>query len=356
MTLTEILTGISPPDQTAADAARARWNSIAKPLNGLGLLENAIVRIAGASGNPEVRLTRRACVVMCADNGVTAEGVTQTGSDVTAIVTENIANGRASVSLMAKTARCDVIPVDIGVAAEVAAPGLLSHKIAYSSGNIAREPAMTREQAVDAITYSVQMVEHLKQEGYAIIATGEMGIGNTTTAAAVASVLLGLPPEQLVGRGAGLSDAGLERKRAAVSRAIALHMPPPDDPLEVLCKVGGFDLAGMAGLFLGGALAGVPIVIDGFISAVAALAAMRLCPMAQGYWLASHLSKEPATHLVLDALGLTAPITAQLCLGEGTGAVALLPLLDMALAVYHGMPTFADIAINAYQPQEKITC
>ena len=194
------------------------------------------------------------------------------------------------------------------------------------------------------------MVGELKEKGYQIIATGEMGIGNTTTSSAVAAVLLKEQVENVTGRGAGLSTEGLTRKIHAIHRAIERNRPNPEDGVDVLSKVGGFDIAGLAGVFLGGAVYRVPIVIDGFISAVAALAAVTICPTAGDYMLASHVSKEPAARMILDKLGVSATLHADMCLGEGTGAVAYFPILDMACAVYNGMSTFQEVHIEEYKP------
>lgn len=350
MNLQELIKQIGPPDGRAAERAKRRWDSIAKPLGSLGLLEEAVIRIAGLTGDENVSLARRAAVVFCADNGVVAEGVTQTGQEVTAVVSENFTKGETSLCAMARVAGCDVIPVDIGVARDLRGDGLRVHKIAYGTGNIAKGPAMTREQAADAVEYGASLAGELKNAGYRILATGEMGIGNTTTSSAVVSALLGVPPAAVTGRGAGLTGEGLSRKVQAIERALELNKPDAADPLDVLAKVGGFDLAGLCGVFLGGAAHRIPVLIDGFIAAAAALAAVRLCPDARGCMIAAHRSKEPAGGMVLEALGLRPMITADLCLGEGTGAVAALPLLDMGLAVYREMSTFTDIQIDEYQP------
>ena len=209
---------------------------------------------------------------------------------------------------------------------------------------------MSREQAADAILYGMQMVGELKQQGYNLIATGEMGIGNTTTSSAILSVLLHRPITEMTGRGAGLSSAGLQRKIDAIARAIEVNRPDANDPLDVLHKVGGFDIAGLVGVFLGGAQHHVPIVIDGVISAAAAFTAMKFCPTAAGYWIAAHVSKEPAGKIVLDALDKKPMLTCEMCLGEGTGAVAAFPVLEMANAVYTQMSTFSEIEIEDYQP------
>ena len=343
MTLEETLRRIVPADRSIEEEAWRRWDSIAKPLRGLGLLEEAVARIAGMTRTVEVDLSRRAVAVFCADNGVVEEGVTQTGQEVTAVVTENLSKGDTSVCKMARVAHADVFPVDIGVKCAVTGENILPRKVAHGTRNMTKGPAMTREETVKALEVGIELMQDLKQQGYRIVATGEMGIGNTTTSSAVASVLLGLPPEEVTGRGAGLSSEGLARKRLAVRRAIACNAPDPSDAFDVLQKVGGLDLAGMAGAFLGGA-------IDGFISAAAALLAARMCPAVVDYMLASHVSGEPAARLLLQELGLTPFLTANMTLGEGTGAVAALPLLDMACAVYGTMRTFEQISIEPYQP------
>ena len=209
---------------------------------------------------------------------------------------------------------------------------------------------MTRAQAEQAVLTGAALVRTEQERGCTLLATGEMGIGNTTTSAAVACALLRQPARAMTGRGAGLSDAGLRRKRWAVDTALAVNRPDPADVLDVLHKVGGLDIAGLAGVFLGGALCHTPVLVDGFISSVAALVAARLCPACKDYMLGSHASEEPASRLVLSELGLRPFLYAGMRLGEGTGAVAVMPLLDMGLAVYREMATFEDTNIEAYQP------
>lgn len=227
---------------------------------------------------------------------------------------------------------------------------VLNCRLMNGTRNFTKAPAMDRETAVRAVETGIEMVRCLKQQGYRIIATGEMGIGNTTTSSAVIAVLLGIDPEEVTGRGAGLSTEGLARKREVIRRGIDLWKPDRRDAVDVLSKVGGLDLAGLTGVFLGGALYRVPIVVDGLISSAAALAAKTICPAAAEYMLASHCSAEPAGELVLGALGLNPLLYGRLCLGEGTGAVTLFPLLDMAAAVYHQMSTFSQMDIEAYSP------
>ena len=266
----------------------------AKPIGGLGLLEDMITRIAGIWGTEEISLDRKGVVIFCADNGVVEEGVTQTDSSVTAVVTENFAKGIASVNRMAFVAGADVMPIDIGVAGEIREPGVQILKIAPGTANLRREKAMTQEQALTAIHTGIRIAGSMKDAGYEILAVGEMGIGNTTTGSAVASVMLKEEAETVTGRGAGLSAEGLQRKLQVIRDAIRLHQPDPEDPVAVLAALGGFDIAGMCGLMLGGAIYRIPIVLDGMISLSAALLAQKLCPAVTDYLLASHVGREPA--------------------------------------------------------------
>ena len=353
MTETELktlLSGITPPDEAARAAAHAHWAGLAKPLGGLGALETLLEDAAALTGSAALDVSRRAVLVLCSDNGVVAQGVSQTDQSVTRAVAENLAARRTSVCQMAHTAHCDVVPVDMGMAGDPV-PGVADCRIAAGTADFTQGPAMTRAQAVEAVGRGIRLVQEQKAAGVQLLATGEMGIGNTTTSSAVAAVLLGQPVERMTGRGAGLSDEGLARKVDAICRGILRNEPDPTDPLDVLAKLGGFDLAGLCGVFLGGALEGVPVVMDGFISGVAALCAVRLFPAAAKAVFASHCSSEPAARLVLDALGKAPLLTAGLHLGEGTGAVASLPLWDMALAVYGHCYSFAEGGITPYTPQ-----
>lgn len=331
--------------------AGKRWDSLAKPLGSLGLLEDAIVQIAALTGNADVNLSRRTLMVFCADNGVVARGVTQSDSSVTAAVARALAAGESTVCHMARGAHCQVIPVDMGILDFPGAPGVLNRRVRNGTADITQGPAMSREECVRAVEVGMELVRERKEAGVSVLAAGEMGIGNTTTSSAVASVLLELPPAEVTGRGAGLSDAGLARKIAAIERAISANRPDPDDPVDVLAKVGGLDLAALCGVYLGGAKYCLPVLLDGFISAAAALCAVRLWPKCSDALIASHVSAEPAGALLLEALGKKPLITAQMRLGEGSGAVAALPLLDMALAVYSSGHTFAKIGMEPYTPQ-----
>ena len=345
MKLEEALKNIQPTDSQAMEAAWEHWNNIAIPLHSLGRLQDTIVRIAGMTGNPKVDLSKKALVVMCADNGVVEEGVTQSGQEVTLLVSENFLNKKATASIFCQHTGADIFPVDIGIASD---SKIINRKIAYGTKNMTKEPAMTREEAVRAIEVGIQMVEELKNQGYRIIATGEMGIGNTTTSSAVTSVLLEVEPEKVTGRGAGLSSEGLQKKIRAIERALELHRPDRNDPVDVLAKVGGFDLAGLAGVFIGGAVYQIPVIADGFISCTAALCAVRMCPEVRDYLITSHKSKEPAANMVLKALDIPVFLDCDMCLGEGSGAVAIYPLLELALKIYYSMCTFADNHMDNY--------
>ena len=339
MNLEEAIKNIRPADEKYYKLAQQKWLTVAKPLFSLGRLEELISRIAAMTRNADVKTDKKALVIMCADNGVVEEGVTQCGQDITAMVAGNFKKRAASTSIMAEKAGCDIFPVDIGIAVDV--DGVTDYrKIRYGTGNITKGAAMTREETKKAVETGIEIVASLKKQGYDLIATGEMGIGNTTTTAAVLSVLLDIEPEKITGRGAGLSSEGLERKIAAVKKAIEVNEPDKNDIIGVLSKVGGLDIAGLCGVFLGGALYNLPVIIDGVISAAAALCAFRLCPASRDYMVASHRSNEPSGSTVLKALGMEPYIVCGMFLGEGSGAVAVMPLIDMAASVYRDMQTF----------------
>ena len=350
--LARLLGDIMPPDEAARAACKARWDAVGKPLGSLGLLETDTQKIAALTGSAKLDLSARTLLVFCADNGVVAQGVSQCGNEVTGFVTRALAEGRSSACTMARVARCRVQPVDMGVHGLVGEeiPGLVRCRVMDGTADFTQGPAMTRTQALQALLAGAALARQQAEAGCRLLLIGEMGIGNTTTAACVLCALLNARPEAIVGRGAGLSDEGLARKKAAVRRALQINHESLADPLGVLAAVGGLDIAGMCGAFLGGALAGVPVLADGVISAAAALLAVRLCPQSEKAILASHVSAEPAGALALAALGKKPLITAEMRLGEGTGAVAAMPLLDMALAVYREGYTFASAGLQPYQP------
>lgn len=333
------------------------WDSIAKPIDSLGILEDYVVKLSRIAMDPSpYDLSKRALVIFCGDHGVVCEGVTQTGSEVTRIVAENFAKGCSTVNFMAKSAGADVYTIDIGMYGkpcswqELTMGKVIDRKIAEGCGNIAKEAAMTKQQCQRALETGMELAGQLKEMGYRILATGEMGIGNTTPTSALAAALLKLSAKEVTGKGAGLSAQGMEKKVRAVQQAAdRVREKELTDPFEILAEAGCYEIAGMAGLFLGGMKYRVPVVIDGAISSIAALVAYRMDRRTANFMLASHESAEIAGKLALEEMGLEAILHGRMCLGEGSGAVALLPLLDMAAAVYKSMGTFSEYQIEAYE-------
>ena len=330
------------------EKARERQAQLAKPPGSLGRLEDLSVQLAGITGQVYNKMEKTHLLVFAADNGVVAEGVSSAPQSVTLMQTVNLTRGKTGASVLAKHFGSGITVCDVGVNADIKEKAVLNRKIAYGTQNIASGPAMTREQAVTAILTGAKLAAETDADALGV---GEMGIGNTTTSSAVLAVLLSAEVETVTGRGGGVTDESFLRKKAIIRQAIEVNRPDRDDPVDVLSKVGGFDLAAMCGAFLGAAATRRPVVIDGFISAVAALCAVRLCPAAAKAVLASHVSAEPAGMLLLDALRKKPLITAGMRLGEGTGAVAAMPLLDMARAVYMDCYTFEEGGIEAYTPQ-----
>lgn len=347
----EATSRILPPDPAAAEAAANKFLSIAMPLHGLGVLEEDLIRMAGIQGTAALRLKPRKLFVFCADNGVVKQGVTQTGQEVTTAVCEHLAYGGSTVNRMAALADCAVVPVDVGTAGEPRGKEILRRKVRSGTRDFTEEAAMTREECLQALCIGMELAAEEKRRGTALLLAGEMGIGNTTTSAALTAALLERNPAELIGRGAGLSDEGLSRKRRAVEKGLALHKDLRGDALGLLSALGGFDLAALAGLMLGAAVEQIPLLLDGIITEAAALAAVCLAPGVRGYLFASHCSADPLAGALLTALDLKPLISAGLHLGEGTGAVAALPLLDMAEAVYSGADSFTELGIAAYTEQ-----
>lgn len=346
--LERIIAGIEPVDADIMEEIWALWDKKAKPLRSLGRLEEMVVRLGGIYRTTRPETGKKAVIVMAADNGVIEEGVTQSDHHVTSTVTCNMTKDNATVSILARMNGADVIPVDIGMKDDVDCPGIWQRKICHGTKNMTKGAAMSRADAEAAIMAGIDVVSELAGCGYHMFATGEMGIGNTTTSSAMAAVYLDCPPEVVTGRGAGLTSAGLERKIAAIEKAIAVNKPAADDPLDVLSKVGGLDIAGLTGCFLGAAALRLPILIDGFISSVAALTAIKIVPDCAGYIFPSHCSAEPGGRRILEALGMEAYIHGNMCLGEGTGAVTAFHLFDTALEAYYKIPEFAQAKIPAY--------
>lgn len=349
MMLNDMLKQIRPLDEKAMACAWEKWDNIAKPLRSLGRLEEMVVQLAGITGSHEIEPRKKAVLIFCSDNGIVDENVTQCTNEVTAVVAENFTKGIASINSLSRVCGADVFPIDIGIARDVDCSGIENYKIAYGTKNFAKEPAMTREQVIEAILVGIETVRRRKEEGYNLIATGEMGIGNTTTSSAVLSVLENVDPGTVTGRGAGLTSQGIIHKADVIRKAIKLHNPDKNDVIDVLSKVGGFDICGIMGAFLGGAIYRIPVLIDGFISAVAANCAIRLVPECKGYIFATHCSAEPAGKFALDAIGMKACLECNMCLGEGTGAVLGAKLFDFALAAYDEIADFDEAKFGKYE-------
>lgn len=351
-TLEEVIKGIEPIDKSSMEEAWKCWDSLCKPLRGLGWLEEALVQMAGIYRTPYPHPDKRVAVIMGADNGVVKEGVTQTDSSVTIQVLENMGDRLSTACVMCKQADCELIPVNIGSLTDGQHPRIRNKVIRYGTGNIAEGPAMTKEECVQAILAGIDTIGEMKEEGYNLIVTGEMGIGNTTTSSACAAVLFDQEVEFVTGRGAGLSTAGLECKIQVIKRALAVNQPDKKDALDVISKVGGLDIAGMVGCYLGAAYYQMPILIDGFISAISAYLSCMLCETAKEYMIATHCTTEPASRLVMDRLGMKAPLQAGMHLGEGTGAIMGLSLIDQAVNVYYHLTTWDGAHVEAYTHQK----
>lgn len=357
MTREELFSYELPAWDGAAEAeVRQRWDRIAKPLDSLGEFERIFARIGGLTGDPEIRTAPRTLVVFCADNGIVREGVSQCGQEVTAMVAADLGRGASNVDRMSARAEVRVIPADMGIAAERTPEGLRDLHVCRGTRDFLEEPAMTEQETLDAIAAGMAIAAERKACGDRFLAAGEMGIGNTTTAAAVIAALTGCDAAEVCGRGAGLSDAGLLRKREVLRKAMEKYqfsadaaVIGPEEPLRILSCVGGADIAGICGLILGAALNRIPVVLDGLITAAAALAAERILPGVRRAMIASHLGKEGGMDLVYRVLALSPVIHASLALGEGTGAVMLFPLLDTAGAVYDTERTFAQIELEPYR-------
>lgn len=344
--LAEYIAGITDIDHAAADAARKRLDSLAKPPGSLGRLEDIAAQLAGITGQICNTLDKRCVIIMCSDNGVVEEGVASAPQSVTYAQAINFTRGITGVAVLAKCFNSDLMVVDVGINAEVNHPGIINRKIRKSTSNLANQPAMSRGEAVTAILTGIETAREAHRKGYRMIGVGEMGIGNTTTSSAVLCALTGIDAGLAVGKGAGLTDEGFEKKKRIIRDAIVKHRPDPEDPIDVVSKVGGFDIAAMAGVYLGAAYYRLPVVIDGFISAVAALVAARMAGLAVEYMLPSHASCEPGYAYTVRKLGLEPVLDLGMRLGEGSGCPIMFMIVDAACAVIRDMATFAEAGIG----------
>ncbi len=345
--LERMIPEIRPLDEAAMSAARARQDTLTKPQGSLGRLEELSVRVAGITGEPIPRLDHRAIVTMAADHGVAKEGVSAYPQEVTAQMVLNFVRGGAAINVLAAHVGARVVVVDIGVASNLEPhSSLVSRKIARGTRNMTQGPAMTREQALESVMVGLEIVESEVEKGLDIVATGDMGIGNTTASSAITAVMSGEPVTKVTGRGTGLDDEQLANKVGIIERALSANHPDPTDPIDVLSKVGGFEIGGLSGVILGAAAHRIPVVIDGFISGAAALIAAGLSPRARDYMIASHVSVEIGHQVILRHLGLRPLLDLDLRLGEGTGAALGVSLVEAATRILADMATFSEAGVS----------
>lgn len=345
--LEETLSRIGPLDKGAMVTAQRRQDQLTKPPGSLGRLEELSVKLAGITGQVPPLLRDKAIVTMAADHGVVVEGVSAYPQEVTVQMVGNFLRGGAGVNVLARQVGARVVVVDLGVAAQMpSGPGLLHKKVRLGSRNMAVEPALTQDEAVQAVEAGIQVVEEELSKGLSVVGTGDMGIGNTTPSSAITAVITGEPVAGVTGRGTGIDDATWTRKKEVIERAIARHLPDPRAPLDVLAKVGGLEIGGLVGVILGAAAHRIPVVLDGFISGAAALLAARMVPGVRDYLFASHVSAEVGHQKALRHLGLQPLLDLGLRLGEGTGAALGIFLLETAARLLAEMATFEEAGVS----------
>ena len=354
--LQEIIAGIKPPDPKAAQEAARRQNRLTKPPGSLGRLEELSVRLAGIRGDPLPEVRRKAIIVMAGDHGVAEEGVSAYPQEVTSQMVANFLAGGAGINVLGRHVGARVVVVNMGVKYPVpkspeirggeGAERYIERPLGLGTANFAREPAMSREQALRSLLAGAEILEEEAERGLDIVGVGDMGIGNTTASAAIASVMLRRKPEEVVGRGTGVDERGLERKIKAVREGLELHRPSPEDPVGVLAGVGGFEIGGIAGVILGAAARRIPVVLDGFIAGAAALIAAALAPLSRDYMIASHLSAERGHKLILEKLELRPLLDLEMRLGEGTGAALGIFLCEAAAKILREMATFEEAGVS----------
>ena len=343
MDLNGYLLAVKPLAEEAMAAARQRQAQLAKPPGSLGRLEDLSIQLAGITGQVHNKIEKKHLLVFAADNGVVAEGVSSAPQSVTLMQTINLTRHKTGASTLCKHFGCDITVCDVGVNADIKEPKVLNRKIAYGTRNIVHGPAMTREQAERAILTGMELAKSTDAD---VLGIGEMGIGNTTTSSAVLSVLLDASVEDVTGRGGGITDDSFLKKKQVIRAAIAINRPDKNDVVDVLAKVGGFDIAAMCGGFIGAAMTRRPVVIDGFISAVAALCAYKLCPNVRGYLVPSHASYEIGYKLAMDAMDLQPLFLLGMRLGEGSGCPLAFEILEAACAIINDMATFDQAGID----------
>jgi nicotinate-nucleotide--dimethylbenzimidazole phosphoribosyltransferase len=346
MNIDQLIRKIEPLDSVAMQKAVDRLNNLTKPIGSLGVLEDLVIQLAGITGDIMPQVKKKMVIVMAGDHGVVEEGVSSAPQSVTPQMVYNFLNGGAGINVLARCAGAQVKVVDVGVAdPTLKNANLISRKVRLGTANMAKGPAMSREEALQAIKIGVEVAEGEIDQGINLLATGEMGIGNTTPSSAILAVYCDASLSMIVGPGVGLNDEGVLRKIKAIETALMVNKPDPDDPIDVLSKVGGLEIAGMTGLILGSAARKVPIVIDGFISGAAALIAYKIAPQVKDYIIASHLSEEPGHKLVLEAIGMEPMLRMRMRLGEGTGAALAFNIIEAATRIMSEMATFEEAGV-----------
>lgn len=340
--LEETLNSIGNLDKKAMFEAEERVNKLFKPAGSLGKLETIAIQLAGITGHVNNSLSKKVIIVMTADNGVTEEGISVIRVETTDSITKTILRGGAGVGVLGRHAGSELMVVDIGINIDTAFPGMINKKVRYGTGNIMKGPAMTEEEAIKAIETGIEIASEAAENGFQLIGTGEAGIGNTTTSSAILSVYADCEIEEVVGRGAGLSDEGVKNKTEVIKKAIGLNRPDPSDPIDVLSKVGGLDIAGLVGCYLGCASLRLPVVIDGFISGVAALLAIKLNEKSRNFMFPSHVSAERGGRKLMECLSMEPMVYMDMRLGEGTGCALAFFIIEGAAKIINEMFTFKE--------------
>lgn len=346
--IVELAKSVKLPDPAVEAAAKERLDNLTKPPGSLGRLEEVAWRIASIQGRVKPQIAKKLVYTLAGDHGVTEEGVSPYPKEVTPQMVLNFLHGGAAINVLTRHVGSEIRAVDMGVDFDFPpdAPGLIHRKVRRGTSNFTKGPAMSREEAVAALATGIALAADAKAQGVDLLGVGEMGIGNTTSAAALLSVFAGLPPEECVGRGTGIDDEGLKRKADAIRRGVAINSVVASDPVGVLAKVGGLEIAGMAGVFIGAAANGIPVIADGFISGAAALAAIRICPNLSGYLFLSHLSEEAGHKKLVDAMGRKPLLDFSMRLGEGTGAALAMTIIEAGCKVISEMATFAEAGVS----------
>jgi len=359
---------VTPTSQSHRQLAKKHWDSIAKPLDSLGEFEKIFQKLSAIYESEIPDISNKCITVMCADNGIVKEGISQSDKDVTLAVAKSMALGTSSIAVLSKAAGSKMMVFDMGIDSfdtEIYSLGVINHKLMHGTNNFIKEKAMPLDITLRALLTGISIVRELKDNNTKIIGTGEMGIGNTTTSSALSAAILNLPVEDVTGRGAGLDDIKLNKKIDTIKEGIEKYgfrdkmfldsikseykSVRSLAVLDLLSSLGGLDIATLTGIFIGGSIYKLPIVIDGVISEVAALLAYFINPLCKEYMVASHLSREPVASIIFDILDLRPVIDASLALGEGSGCAMLFPLLDMVLEIYTKNASFSDIKIEEYK-------